>query len=85
MFDTLKQFNHSKQEVLACVVTNASNMTQTVHLPNEDKGDVDDDKEIEEIQDSLSTDHTMYHMRCVEHTLQLGICNVLKTGELKSF
>ena len=76
--DTLKQFNISKQQVLACVVDNASNMTRTVQLLNEDEGDEDDDEEIVEIQDSLSVDHTIYHMRCAEHTLQLGIRDVLK-------
>ena len=30
LLDTLKQFNISKQQVLACVVHNASNMTRTV-------------------------------------------------------
>ena len=41
--DTLKQFNICKQQVLACVVDNASIMTRTVQLHNEDE---DDDKEI---------------------------------------
>ena len=59
LLDTLKQFNISKQQVLACVVDNASNMTQTVQLLNEDKVDEDDDEEINEIQDSLLIDHTI--------------------------
>ena len=46
LLDTLKQFNISKQQVLACVVDNASNMTRTVQLLNEDEGDEDDDEEI---------------------------------------
>ena len=85
LLDTLKQFNISKQQVLACVVDNASNMTRTVQLLNEDEGDEDDDEEIEEIQDSLSIDHTIYHMRCAEHTLQLGIRDVLKKGRAQKF
>ena len=86
LFDTLKQFNISKQQVLACVVDNASNMIRTVQLLNEEEGDEDDDEEIKEIQDSLSIDHAIYHMRCAEHTLQLGIREVLKKkGERKSF
>ena len=80
MLDTL---NISKQQVLACVVDNASNMTRTVQLINEDEGDEDDDEEIKEIKDSSSIDHTTYHMRCAEHTLQLGIRDVLKKGEWK--
>ena len=82
---TLKQFNISKQQVLACVVDNASNMTRTVQLLTEDEGDEDDDEEIEEIQDSLSIDHTIYHMRCAEHTLQLGIRDVLKKRRAEKF
>ena len=81
LLDTLKQFNISKQQVLACVVDNASNMTRTVQLLNEDKGD----EEIKDIQDSLSIDHTIYHMRCTEHTLQLGIRDVLKKGRAEKF
>ena len=85
LLDTLKQFNISKQQVLACVVDNASNMTRTVQLLNEDKGDEDDDEEIKDIQDSLPIDHTIYHMRCAEHTLQLGIRDVLKKGRAEKF
>ena len=85
LLDTLKQFNIGKQQVLACVVDNASNMTRTVLLVNEDEGDEDDDEEIKEMQDSLSIDHTIYHMRCAEHTLQLGIRDVLKKGRAEKF
>ena len=80
LLDTLKQFNISKQQVLACVVNNASNMTRTVQLLNEDE---DDDEEIKEIQDSLSIDDTIYHMGCAEHTLQLGFRDVKKKGRAK--
>ena len=79
----MKQFNITKQQVLACVVDNASNMTRTVQLLNE--GDEDDDEEIKEIQDSLSIGHTIYHMRCAEHTLQLGIRDMLKKGRAEKF
>ena len=81
LLETLKQFNISKQQVLPCIVDNALNMTRTVQLLNKDEGDEDDDKEIEEIQDSLSINH----MRCVENNLQLEIHDVLKKGKLKSF
>ena len=50
LLDTLKQFNISKQQVSACVVDNASRMTWTVQLLNEDEGDADDDEEIKKIQ-----------------------------------
>ena len=63
LLDTLKQFSISKRQVLACVVDSASNMTWTVQLFNEDDGDEDANEEIEEIQDSLSIDHTIYYMR----------------------
>ena len=53
LLDTLKQFNISKQQVLACVVDNASNMTWTVQLLNEDEGNEVDDEEIKKIQDFL--------------------------------
>ena len=49
LLDTLKQYNISKQQVLACVVDNASKMTRTVQLLKEDG---DNDEEIKEIQDS---------------------------------
>ena len=48
-------------------------MTKTVQLLNEDE---DNDEEIKEIQDLLSIYHTIYHMRCAEHTMQLRISNV---------
>ena len=60
-------------------------MTRTVQLLKEDEGGEDDDEEIKEIQDLLSIDHTIYHMRCAEHTMQLGICDVLKKGRAKKF
>ena len=85
LLDTLKQFNISKQEVLVCVVDNASNMTRTVQLLTKDDEDEDDDEEIEEIQDSLSIDHTIYYMRCAEHTLQLGIRDLLKKERTEKF
>ena len=85
LLDAFKQFNISKQQVLACVVDNASNMTRTVQLLNEDEKDEDDDEEIKVIQDSLSNNHTIYHMRCAEHTLQLGIRDVLKKGRAEKF
>ena len=30
-------------------------------------------------------DHTIYYMRCAEHTLQLGIRDVLKKGRAETF
>ena len=57
-------------------------MTRTLLLLNEDK---DDEQEIEEIQDSLSIDHTIYHMRCAKFTLRLGIRDVLKKGRAENF
>ena len=60
-------------------------MTRIVQLLNEDEGNEDDDEEIKEIQDSLSIDHTIYHMRCAEHILQLGIRDVLKKGRAEKF
>ena len=60
-------------------------MTRTVRLLNEDEGDEDDDEEIKEIQDSLSIDHTIYHMRCAEHNMQLGFRDVLKKGQAEKF
>ena len=85
LLDTLKQFNISKQQVFACVVDNASNMTRIVQLLNENEGDKNDDEEITEIQGSLSIDHTICHMRCAEHTLQLGIRDVLKKRRPEKF
>ena len=65
LLDTLKQFNMSNQQVLACAVDNASNMTRTVQLPVlEDEGDEDDDEEIKKIQVSLSIDHKILNEMC---------------------
>ena len=50
LLDTLKRLNISKQQVIACVVDNVTNMTRTVQLLNEDK---DNDEVVKEIQDSL--------------------------------
>ena len=60
-------------------------MTRTVQLLNEDEGEENDDEEVEEIQDSLSIDHTIYHMRCAEHTVQLITRDVLKKGRAEKF
>ena len=45
-----------------------------------------DEEAIQEI-DQMGTgfDCTIYHMRCAEHTLQLGIRDVLKKADLISF
>ena len=90
VFDVLNQFNIVKTDILACVVDNASAMTRTVELMNEDE-EVDDGMdeanesdeidemdeeeegdEIEGVDESLLTDVGIHHMRCAEHTLQLG-------------
>ena len=77
LLKTMKEFSITKQQVLACVVDNASNMTRTVQLLNEDEQNEDDEETIQEI-DQMGTrfDCTIYHMRCAEHTLQLGIRDV---------
>ena len=89
LLKTMKEFSIAKQQVLACVVDNASNMTRTVQLLNEDEEDEqneDDEEAIQEI-DQMGTgfDCTIYHMRCAEHTLQLGIRDVLKKGRSDKF
>ena len=89
LLKTMKEFSITKQQVLACVVDNASNMTRTVQLLNEDEEDEqneDDEEAIQEI-DQMGTgfDCTIYHMRCAEHTLQLGIRDVLKKGRSDKF
>ena len=53
-------------------------MIRTVQLLSEDEGDRDDDEEIKKIQDLLSINHTIYHIKRAEHTPQLGICDVSK-------
>ena len=89
LLKTMKEFSITKQQVLACVVDNASNMTRTVQLLNEDEENEqneDDEEAIQEI-DQMGTgfDCTIYHMRCAEHTLQLGIRDVLKKGRSDKF
>ena len=86
LLDTLKQFGIKKQQILACVVDNASNMTRTVQMLNEDEEDESEIEEFEDmIEDPLSIDLTIHHMRCAEHTLQLGIRDVLKKGRPEKF
>ena len=51
----------------------------------ENEGDEDDDEDIKDILNSLSIDHTINHVRCAEHTLQLEIFDVSKKGQAEKF
>jgi len=94
--DVLKDFEISKQQVLAVVTDNASNMTLAVQKLSEDSITV-----IAEIEDKLegisileeetslafrydSEFKTMTHMRCAAHTLQLAIRDGLKVRHAAS-
>ena len=94
---TLTKFNISKLNVLG-VVDNASNMTKTIQLLNQDedysKEELDNDGTFQEatMNDTVlrnvivnSFDVTVYHMHCGEHTLQLGIKDALKLDGLGQF
>jgi hypothetical protein len=84
VLDVLSKFGINKSDILACVVDNAANMTQTVRLMNEDAEDDDDDEgedeedDDEELANMPQIDETIHHVRCAEHTLQLGIRDGLK-------
>ena len=83
----LKEFNLKKQQVLAIVTDNASNMARSVEKFNE----VDVLPEVEADEDSSALDEVFgsalsrmvgfsstTHMRCAMHTLQLAIRDGLK-------
>ena len=95
---TLTKFDISKSNVLGAIVNNASNMTKTIQLLNEDedysKEELDNDGTFEEaamndtvLRDAIvnSFDGTAHHMRCAKHTLQLGIKDALKLDGLGWF
>jgi uncharacterized protein (DUF2126 family) len=52
VLDVLSKFGINKSDILACVVDNATNMTQTVRLMNEDAEDDDDDEGEDEEDDN---------------------------------
>ena len=61
-------------------------MTRTVELLNEQQS-VDEDKnetseEIEMEKEKINIGHTIYHMRCAEHTFQQGIQDAVKKGKI---
>ena len=93
--DLLKGFDISKQQVLAVVTDNASNMTLAVQKLSEDSVTVvaENEDELEGIsileETSLAFRYdsefkTMTHMRCAAHTLQLAIHNGLKVRHVAS-
>ena len=60
-----------------CIVDNTCNMAQTAQVHNEEENDseqVEDKcKEAENTVDSLAIYHSIYHVRYVKQTLQLGM------------
>lgn len=89
LLSTLRQYGINKQQILACVVDNAANMTKTVEFLNEHQYEEQDESErhegIETDEEIINIDHTIYHMRCAEHTFQLGIRDALKKGRPEKF
>ena len=84
--DVLKDFEISKEQVLAVVTDNASNMTLAVQKLSEDsitvaaenEDELDGISTIEETSLAFRYDSefkTMTHMRCAAHTLQLATCD----------
>ncbi|CAK8690142.1 unnamed protein product [Clavelina lepadiformis] len=94
--DVLNDFDISKQQVLAIVTDNASNMTLAVKKLSEDcfVDENEDDVKVEGIPtlDEISTlafaNHSefknMSHMLCAAHTLQLAIRDGLKVRHVAS-
>ena len=94
--DVLKDFEISKQQVLAVVADNASSMTLAVQKLSEDSINIvaENEDELEGIstleeETSLAFRYdsefkTMTHMRCAAHTLQLAIRNWLKVRHIAS-
>ena len=94
--DVLKDFEISKQQVLAVVIDNASNMTLAVQKLFEDSINVvaENEDELEGIstlekETSFAFRYdsefkTMAHMRCAAHILQLAIRDGLKVRHVVS-
>ena len=93
--DVLKDFEIIKQQVLAVVTNNASNMTLAVQKLSEHSITVvaENEDELEGIsileENSLAFRYdsefkTMTHMRCAAHTLQLAIRDGLKVRHVAS-
>ena len=87
--DVLKDFEISKQQVLAVVTDNASNMTLAVQKLSEDSINIvaENEDELEGISTLEETSlafrynsefKTITHMLCAAHTLQLAIRDELK-------
>lgn len=83
LLDTLGLFKITKSQILACVVDNASNMTRTIQLLNDEDEASDEDED--DPAETVKIDSTIHHMRCAEHTLQLGIRDALKKGRPEKF
>ena len=75
LLDTLKEFNITKQRLLARVVDNASNMTRTVQLLNEEENEDYDqgEDECEEAENSEDTITIDRYTKCAQGILQLGV------------
>ncbi|CAK8680817.1 unnamed protein product [Clavelina lepadiformis] len=94
--DVLNDFDISKQQLLAIVTDNASNMNLAVEKLAEDciVDENEDDVEVEDIPtlDEISTwafayhseFKNMSHMRCAAHTLQFAIRDGLKVRHVAS-
>ena len=85
---TMHKFEIAPENLLALIVNNASNMTKTVELlnqndtpvtvsPDEIPSDDDDENDDDNEFAGASLVH-IHHMRCVVHTLQLAIKDGLK-------
>ena len=92
--DVLKDFEISKQQVLAVVTDNASNMTLAVQKLSEDSitfAAENKDEGISTLDEETSLAFrydseckTMTHMRCAAHALQLAIRDGLKVRHVAS-
>lgn len=89
----ISDYGIAKKQVLACVVDNASNLTKTIDLLNDDENseateeDKDENENNEEEEDNPESfiPTEVHHMRCAEHTLQLAIRDGLKNPAVSSF
>ena len=86
----LKDYDIKKQQVLAIVTDNASNMTSFVEKFNQsnsedEESDFDSSVELDEEEVSYSVMElgVASHMRCAVHTLQLAIRDGLKKNQVK--
>ena len=90
LLGTLREFNITVRQMFACAVDNVSNIIRTLQLLIEEENDdskqgKDECEEAKNNGDFITVKHSIYHVRCAEHSKQLGIRDVLKRKQPEKF